>query len=91
MAGDLRRRYFTVDEESRVVPDPAAAIRLVRESFPGGKVSTLDGLTVDFPDWRFTLRPSNTEPVMRLTLEAYRAGLAETRRDELLALLDSLR
>ncbi|MXW71160.1 MAG: phosphomannomutase/phosphoglucomutase [Acidobacteria bacterium] len=88
LAGDLRRRYFTVDEESRVVPDPAAAFRLVRESFPGGNVSTLDGLTIDFPDWRFTLRPSNTEPVMRLTLEAYREGLAETRRDELLTLLE---
>ncbi len=64
---------------------------MVREAFPGGKVNTLDGLTMDFPDWRFTLRPSNTEPVMRLTLEAYRAGLAETRREELLALLDSAR
>ena len=88
LADDLRRRYFTVDEESRVVPDPAAAFDLVRESFPSGKVDTLDGLTMDFPDWRFTLRPSNTEPVMRLTLEAYREGLAEDRRDELLALLE---
>ena len=80
-----------MDEESRAVSDPAAAFRMVRESFPGGKVSTLDGLAIDFPDWRFTLRPSNTEPVMRLTLEAYREGLAETRRDELLALLERLR
>ncbi len=91
LAGDLRRRYFTVDEESRAVPDPAIAFDMVREAFPGGKVNMLDGLTMDFPDWRFTLRPSNTEPVMRLTLEAYRAGLVETRREELLALLDSAR
>ena len=91
LAGDLRRRYFTVDEESRVVPDPAVAFDLVRESFPGGKVNRLDGLTMDFPDWRFTLRPSNTEPMMRLTLEAYREGLAEARRDELLALLELAR
>ena len=90
LAGDLRRRYFTVDEESRVVADPAAALRTVRENFPGGTANTLDGLTIDFPDWRFTLRPSNTEPVMRLTLEAFREGLAETRRDELLALLETL-
>ena len=88
LADGLRRRYFTVDEESRVVSDPEAALDLVRESFPGGRVNTLDGLTMDFSDWRFTLRPSNTEPVMRLTLEAYREGLAETRRDELLALLE---
>jgi phosphomannomutase len=88
LAGALRRRYFTVDEESRVVPDPAVAFDMVRDAFPGGKVNMLDGLTMDFPEWRFTLRPSNTEPVMRLTLEAYREGLAETRRDALLALLD---
>ena len=91
LAGDLRRHYFTVDEESRFVPDPAIALEMVREAFPGGKVNTLDGLTMDFPDWRFTLRPSNTEPVMRLTLEAYRAGLAETRRDQILTLLDRAR
>ena len=89
LAGDLRRHYFTVDEESRETPDPVAAMEMVRAAFPGGEVNTLDGLTVDFPDWRFTLRPSNTEPVMRLTLEAYRSGLAERRRDEVLAVLAS--
>lgn len=91
LAGDLRRHYFTVDEESREVPEPAVAIEMVRTAFPGGDVNTLDGLTVDYPDWRFTLRPSNTEPVVRLTLEAYRAGLAERRRDEILAVLDEAR
>ncbi len=91
LAGDLRRRYFTVDEESRTIPDPRVAFDMVREAFPGGTVNTLDGLTMEFRDWRFTLRPSNTEPAMRLTLEAYRAGLAEKRRDELLALLESAR
>lgn len=90
-AGELRQRYFTVDEESREVPDSASALEAVRAAFPGGKVNTLDGLTVDFPDWRFTLRPSNTEPLLRLTLEAYRAGLAERRRDQILAVLEQLR
>ena len=90
LAGGLRRRYFTVDEESRSVSEPALAIEAVREAFPGGAANLLDGLTMDFPDWRFTLRPSNTEPVMRLTLEAYRPGLAERRRDEVLAVLAAL-
>lgn len=58
-----------------------------REAFPGGRANTEDGLTLDFPDWRFTLRPSNTEPVLRLTVEAYREGLAESRRDEIIALV----
>ena len=90
LAQELRSRYFTVDEESRAVPDPEGAIERVRAAFPGGTVSTLDGLTATFPDWQFTLRPSNTEPVLRLTLEAYQPGLAERRRDQILALLEPL-
>ena len=87
LAGDLRRDYFALDEESIRVRDAGAALEAVRAAWPGGRVQTLDGLTVDFADWRFTLRPSNTEPVLRLTLEAFRAGLAEPRQRELLDLL----
>ena len=87
LAGTLRSRYFPVDEMSLAVRDAAAALATVEEAFPGGECTRLDGLTTDFPDWRFTLRPSNTEPVLRLTVEAYRPGLAERRRDEIAALL----
>lgn len=87
LAGDLRRDYFALDEESVRVRDAGAALDAVRAGWPGGRVQTLDGLTVNFPDWRFTLRASNTEPVLRLTVEAFRAGLAEPRQAELLDLL----
>lgn len=87
LAGDLRRDYFALDEESIRVRDAAAALDAVRAGWPGGRVRTLDGLTVDFPDWRFTLRPSNTEPVLRLTIEAFRDGLVERRQAELLDVL----
>ena len=87
LADDLRRRYFALDEVSLAASDPAAALARAREAFPGGRANTEDGLTLDFPDWRFTLRPSNTEPVLRLTVEAYREGLAESRRDEIIALV----
>jgi phosphomannomutase len=51
-------------------------------------MSTLDGVSLDYPDWHFTVRPSNTEPLLRLTLESLvsREHMAE-KRDELLALI----
>jgi len=83
LANALRRRYFGLDEVSIPAADPELALERAEEAFPGGKATRLDGLTMDFSDWRFTLRPSQTEPVLRLTVEAYREGLAEPRRDEL--------
>lgn len=88
LAGALRRRYFPVDELSIAVRNAAGALDTVRAAFPEGACRRLDGLTMDFPDWRFTLRPSNTEPVLRLTVEAYRPGIAEARRDRIAALLE---
>ena len=55
----------------------------------GGRVSHLDGLSVDFEDWRFNVRPSNTEPLLRLNLEATSQELMERKRDEVLALIRS--
>ncbi len=87
LADALRRRHFTLDEISIRVPSPAAALLRICAAFPDAKPDRTDGVTLDFPDWRFTLRPSNTEPVLRLTLEAFRPGLAEACRDRILELL----
>lgn len=87
LADDLRQRYHTLDEKSVAVPDTDAALARVREAFPGGEAHFDDGLSVDFADWRFTLRPSNTEPVLRLTVEALRVGLVERREAEILSVL----
>lgn len=87
LADDLRERYHTLDEKSVSVPDPGAALARVREAFPGGEAHREDGLSVDFADWRFTLRPSNTEPVLRLTVEAWQAGLVERREAAILSVL----
>ena len=87
LADDLREQYHTLDEKSVSVPDPGAALARVREAFPGGEAHRDDGLSVDFADWRFTLRPSNTEPVLRLTVEAWRAGLVERREAAILSVL----
>jgi phosphomannomutase len=55
----------------------------------GGRISHLDGISVDFDNWRFNVRPSNTEPLLRLNLEAVSRAEMERRRDEVLAVIRS--
>jgi len=83
-------RYVASGEVNREVADVAAATATVRETFasrPGVGTDTLDGLTVSGSDWWFNLRPSNTEPLLRLNVEAALAGTMEKIRDEVLALV----
>ncbi len=54
-----------------------------------GRVSHLDGVSVDADDWHFNVRPSNTEPLLRLNLEARSQELMEAKRDEVLAVIRS--
>jgi phosphomannomutase len=58
-------------------------------SAQGGRISHLDGVSVDFDDWHFNVRPSNTEPLLRLNLEALSQELMEAKRDEVVALIRS--
>ncbi|CAN5655475.1 phosphomannomutase/phosphoglucomutase [soil metagenome] len=63
-------RYMASGEINTEVPDPLAVIEKVAAAFPDGDQDRLDGLTVDLGSWWFNLRPSNTEPLLRLNLEA---------------------
>lgn len=88
-----RMQAFPVSGEiNRHITDPKAAIDKVRNHFAAEAIAEdhTDGLSLEFSDWRFNVRMSNTEPVVRLNVET-RANhtLMERRRDELLALLDS--
>ena len=60
-----------------------------RYAAEGGRISHLDGVSVDFDDWHFNVRPSNTEPLLRLNLEALSEPEMEARRDEVLDLIRS--
>ncbi|MFI2211698.1 phosphomannomutase/phosphoglucomutase [Streptomyces sp. NPDC020141] len=73
----------TVDDQSA----RAAAVRKAFESRPGVTLDELDGLTVTSADWWFNLRPSNTEPLLRLNVEARDTTTMTTIRDEVLTLL----
>jgi phosphomannomutase len=86
---DYGQRYFISGEINSTVPDVQAMIAKVKERYaPGAKnVIEIDGITVENEDWRFNVRGSNTEPLIRLNLEADSRELMEQKRDELLALI----
>jgi phosphomannomutase len=83
-------RYAASGEINSEVPDQAAATARVREAFaerPGVELDELDGLTVGSADWWFNLRPSNTEPLLRLNAEAVDAATMAAVRDEVLSIV----
>jgi phosphomannomutase len=85
---EFRSRYFISGEINSEVADQAAKMEEVAARYSDGEQSTLDGISVDYPDWHFNVRPSNTEPLLRLNLESLlsRADM-EARRDEVLGLI----
>ena len=85
-----RERYFITGELNTPVADVAVKLQELKERFGReGKVSHLDGVSVDADDWHMNVRPSNTEPLLRLNLEARSPELMERKRDEVLALIRS--
>ncbi len=84
----LRERYFITGEVNTPVTDVALKLQEVKERFGGeGRVSHVDGLEVTADDWHMNVRPSNTEPLLRLNLEARDAALMERKRKEVLAVI----
>src|SRR6185503_3605070 len=84
----FRERYFLTGELNTPVPDVALKLQELKERFgPEGEVSHLDGVSVTAPDWHMNVRPSNTEPLLRLNLEARTAALMEAKRDEVLSVI----
>jgi len=86
-----RERYFLSGEINTPVANVDAKLREIEERYAavGGRSSHLDGVSVAFDDWHFNVRPSNTEPLLRLNLEALDERLMERRRDEVLDLIRS--
>ncbi|HKY26174.1 MAG TPA: phosphomannomutase/phosphoglucomutase [Gaiella sp.] len=87
----FRDRYFITGEINTPVADVALKLQELKERYAaeGGRISHLDGISVDFDDWHFNVRPSNTEPLLRLNLEALSEPLMEEKRDEVLDLIRS--
>jgi phosphomannomutase len=88
LVGALRQRYFISGEINSEVADQEAKMRELAERYSDGEISWLDGVSVDYLDWHFNVRPSNTEPLLRLNLESLvsREDM-EAKRDEVLGLI----
>ncbi|HYI98175.1 MAG TPA: phosphomannomutase/phosphoglucomutase [Thermoleophilaceae bacterium] len=90
MLAPLRERYFISGEINSEVADQDAKMRELADAYGDGEVSWLDGVSVDYDDWHFNVRTSNTEPLMRLCLESLvSAEDMERRRDEVLEIIRS--
>jgi phosphomannomutase len=84
-----RERYYITGELNTPVADVALKLQELKERFgPEGTVSHLDGVSVTAADWHFNVRPSNTEPLLRLNLEATSRELMEQKREEVLAVIN---
>ena len=90
LMADFRSRYFISGEINSEVTDQDAKMRAIEERWADGEVSHLDGVSVDYDDWHFNVRPSNTEPLLRLNLESLVSPEhMEEKRDEVLELIRS--
>src|SRR5438067_442826 len=86
----FRERYFITGELNTPVADVALKLQELKERYASeGKVSHLDGISIEADDWHVNVRPSNTEPLLRLNLEARSRELMEAKRDEVLELIRS--
>ena len=83
------RKYSASGEINFEVEDKAAKMQELAEVFADGTIDWLDGITVDYPRWWFNVRPSNTEPLLRLNLEAETRELFDEHYNRVVALLGS--
>jgi phosphomannomutase len=84
----LRSTYFISGEINSEVSDQQAKMAEIERRYGDGRIEHLDGVSVDYDDWHFNVRPSNTEPLLRLCLESLVSREEmERRRDEVLALI----
>ncbi len=81
------KKYFQSGEINSKVADVATILAKIKEIYADGRMFELDGISVEYADWWFNVRCSNTEPLLRLIVEAKDLATMEARRDELLALI----
>jgi phosphomannomutase len=85
-----RSKYFISGEINSEVSDQDAKLEQLADKYSDAKQYRLDGLSVEYGDWHFNVRPSNTEPLLRLCLESLKSEEdMERRRDEVLAVIRS--
>lgn len=86
---ELESKYFLSGEINSKVEDPAKVLQKIKETYADGEINELSGVAVRYSDWRCVVRPSDNEPLVRLSVEASSRELMEMKRDELTALIRS--
>jgi phosphomannomutase len=81
------KKYHASGEINSEVNDKDAKMKELAKIYKDGNISWLDGVKIEFSDWWFNVRPSNTEPLLRLNLEARTQEMMEKKRDEVLAII----
>jgi phosphomannomutase len=90
LVGDFRSHYFISGEINSEVADQQAKMDEIAQRFGDAEITHLDGISIDYDDWHFNVRPSNTEPLLRLNLESLVSQEdMEGKRDEVLELIRS--
>ena len=87
LLAELEAKYFISGEINSTVANPQAKMAELAEKYADGEQHRLDGVSVNYPTWHFNVRPSNTEPLLRLNLEAKSQADMEQRRDEVLGII----
>jgi phosphomannomutase len=87
LLGELERHYFISGEINSTVANARGRMEALAAHYADGQVEWLDGVSVTYPNWHFNVRASNTEPLLRLNLEALDHATMEAKRDELLAII----
>jgi phosphomannomutase len=81
------RKYSASGEINSKVGDADEVIRVIKAKYTDGRMFELDGISVEYDNWWFNVRCSNTEPLLRLIVEADERSLMEAKRDELLSII----
>lgn len=87
LANPYRKKYFISGEVNTTVKDPDVVLKNAEEKYSEGTIERIDGVSVEYADWRFNLRKSNTEPLIRLNVEAKSQALVDEKVKELLGLI----
>jgi len=83
----LEEKYFISGEINSTVDDQQARMEQLKQRYSDAEIDTRDGVSISYPTWHFNVRPSNTEPLLRLNLEAKTRAEMEQRRDEVVAII----
>ena len=81
------RKYYSTGEINSKIQDPDDVLNKIKEKYSDGHQFELDGISTEYSDWWFNVRKSNTEPLVRLTLEAKNKELMEEKKEEILSII----